>query len=59
MDVASMWKILERDYGIGTLDEFKEALQKCKGVDISIFTERIRKDDTERVPDEAPRRTYA
>lgn len=59
VDVPGMWKILERDYGISTLEELETALASSKGVDISIFTERKWKDDSARVSHEDQRRITA
>ena len=52
VDVQGMWKILERDYGIRSMDEFKTALQNCKGINIGVLTEGGRINDTEGVPGE-------
>ena len=64
MDAAGMWKVLSTEYGIRTMDDLKNALRNCKGIDIGIFTDGVftkggSSYDTEGVPGEAERRASA
>lgn len=38
MNVAAMWDVLRKDFGITNREEFEDACKKFKGLDIGIFT---------------------
>ena len=41
MDIAEMWKVLKRDYGIQTMADLETALKNSKGINIGVFTEGV------------------
>lgn len=42
MNVAAMWDVLKKDFGITNQDEFESACKNFKGLDIGIFTTQVR-----------------
>ena len=49
MDAAKLREILRTQYGITNEDEFNEAVNKSKGIDIGIFTTPIENDTQKEV----------
>ena len=45
MDVKTLRETLKRDYGIESSEQLIEAMKRSKGINISIFTSQVKRDD--------------
>ena len=45
MSAAELREILKKEYGINSMDEFNEAVNKSSGINIGIFTVPIHKEE--------------
>jgi hypothetical protein len=49
MDAASMKEILKNEYGIGSIDEFNEAVENSPGLNLGIFLSPMRRESDEEI----------